>query len=88
MAYLKKHLLTHQIDTVVPCTSSDSPIDPSVYNSHLSIRQYQHSRYANIFPDLDKRHFNAFQEFYFHQNERMSAFKYVKHQGIDAYIKR
>lgn len=85
---MKKHLLTHQLGSI-PNPVNDVPNnDPAIYNPHISIRQYQQNRYANIFPDLDKRHFNAFHEFYFHQNERMSAFQYVKHQGMEAYIKR
>lgn len=78
--------MTHQLG--IAQTENDRQIDPTLYTQHLSVQNYNRDRYTTHFPDINKRHFNAFQEFYFHQTERMSAFQYVKHQDIDAYIKR
>lgn len=61
-----------------------------VYQNHpFAFRQYYpNGRNPTLFPELDKRHFNALQEFYFQQSERMSAFRYAKQQELDAYLKR
>lgn len=81
MAYLKKHSVSHQIGV------SKSGIADTIRNHQLPFRNYQTGRYSNIFPEFDKR-VNSFQQFYFQQTERMSAFQYVRDQAIEGYMKR
>lgn len=67
--------------------SSKEVVVDSLRNQQLPFRNYQSGRYSTIFPDFDKR-LNSFQQFYFHQTERMSAFQYVRDHAIEGYMKR
>lgn len=78
---MKKHSVSHQVGA-----SKEAVID-TFRNQQLPFRNYQSGRYSSIFPDFDKR-LSSFQQFYFHQTERMSAFQYVRDHAIEGYMKR
>lgn len=67
--------------------SNKETIVDTIRNQQLPFRNYQPARYSNIFPEFDKR-LNSFQQFYFQQTERMSAFQYVRDHAIEGYMKR
>ncbi|XP_037025921.1 zinc finger protein 354C isoform X2 [Bradysia coprophila] len=81
LAYLKKHSISHQV------VSSKEAVVDTMRTQQLPFRSYQSGRYSNIFPEFDKR-LNSFQQFYFQQTERMSAFQYVRDHAIEGYMKR
>lgn len=88
------HSLSHQPLTLPMQEHSrhHPPLDAAArlyQNQPLAFRQYYpNGRYPTLFPELEKRHFHALQEFYMQQSERMSAFRYAKQQELDAYLKR
>ncbi|KAJ6637032.1 Insulinoma-associated protein 1a [Pseudolycoriella hygida] len=81
LAYLKKHSVSHQLST-----SKEVTVD-TIRNQQLPFQIYPSGRYSGMFPEFDKR-LHSFQQLYFQQTERMSAFQYVRDHAMEGYMKR
>lgn len=90
MAYLKKHALVHQFggDTAGGSYHDVTTIPPMPFHMP-SMRNYAPipGPFSAMFPELDKSHINKLREFYFQQNERMSAFQYVRNNALENFNK-
>lgn len=94
MAYLKKHAIVHQYSIC----EMEKRLSLLEYNKLISNRNGAHvaaaaaaaaaTSFKTMLPDAEQRHLHQIREFYYQQQECLSAFQYVQHHRFEKNNKR